>query len=144
MALTVGSGMALQGTPVTSIQIEVSPGELLDKLSILEIKSERIADPEKLRNIRHELGLYRDMREDRIPAGDAMDALVHELKSVNETLWRVEDEIRACEAKQDFGDKFVGLARSVYRTNDRRAEIKRQINILCGSSIIEEKSYARY
>jgi hypothetical protein len=136
--------MAPQGTPVTGIQIEVSPGELLDKLSILEIKSERIAEPAKLRNIRHELGLYRDMRARRIPAGDAMDALVGELKSVNEALWQIEDEIRACEARQEFGDKFVELARSVYRTNDRRAEIKRQINILCGSSIIEEKSYTRY
>jgi hypothetical protein len=73
-----------------------------------------------------------------------MDALVGEMKSVNEALWQIEDEIRACEARQDFGDKFVELARSVYRTNDRRAEIKRQINILCGSSIIEEKSYTRY
>jgi hypothetical protein len=136
--------MAPQGTPVTGIQIEVSPGELLDKLSILEIKSERIAEPAKLKNICHELGLYRDMRARRIPGGDAMDALVGALKSVNEALWQIEDEIRACEARQDFGDKFVALARSVYRTNDRRAEIKRQINILCGSSIIEEKSYARY
>ena len=127
-----------------NIRIEVSPAELIDKISILEIKSERIGDPDKLKNIRRELGLYRDIRMSRIPGGPALDALILDLKTVNETLWEVEDEIRACEARRDFGDRFVELARSVYRTNDRRAAIKREINALCGSSIVEEKSYTEY
>jgi hypothetical protein len=129
---------------LSGIRIEVSPGELLDKISILEIKSERIADAEKLKNIRHELGLYGDIRESRIPGGAAMDVLIRDLKAVNETLWEVEDEIRDCEARRDFGARFIELARTVYRTNDRRAAIKREINVLCGSSIVEEKSYTEY
>jgi hypothetical protein len=136
--------MASPPGPASSIRIEVSPGELLDKTSILEIKSERIADPAKLRNIRHELGLYRDIRARAIPGGAAIESLVRDLKAVNEALWEIEDEIRECEAKRDFGPRFVELARSVYRTNDRRAAIKREINLLCGSAIIEEKSYAAY
>jgi uncharacterized protein YukE len=127
-----------------SLKIDVSPGELLDKITILEIKSEHIADAEKLANIRHELGLYRDTVEGQLGTTDALTALTQELKAVNEALWDIEDEIRACEAHQDFGSRFIELARSVYRTNDRRATIKRQINILCGSSIIEEKSYTQY
>lgn len=136
--------MAPRRGSLSSIRIEVSPGELLDKISILEIKSERIGDPDKLKNVRHELGLYRDIRGSVIPGGGAMDALIRDLKAVNETLWEVEDAIRDCEARQDFGARFVELARSVYRTNDRRAAIKREINTLCGSSIVEEKSYTEY
>ena len=136
--------MASHGSPISSIRIEVSPGELLDRISILQIKSERIDDPEKLKNIRHELSLYRGIYDNEIPASDAMEALIRELKSVNEALWDIEDEIRACEANKDFGDTFIDLARRVYKTNDRRAAIKRKINLLCGSSIVEEKSYTRY
>lgn len=136
--------MASPRNPLPSIRIEVSPGELLDKISILEIKAERIEDPDKLRNIRHELGLYRNVRESLIPGGAAIEALIRDLKAVNEILWEVEDDIRACEANRDFGGGFVELARSVYRTNDSRAAIKREINTLCGSSIIEEKSYTEY
>jgi len=73
-----------------------------------------------------------------------LKSLIRDLKSVNETLWDIEDEIRACEARQDFGTRFIELARGVYQTNDRRASIKRRINILCGSSIVEEKSYTPY
>lgn len=136
--------MASHGKPARSVTIEVSPGELLDKLSILEIKSERIGDSSKLANIRYELRLYRAIRDNHVPTGDAMEELARKLKSVNEALWEIEDEIRACEARRDFGARFIELARSVYQTNDRRADIKRQINMLCGSSIIEEKSYTRY
>jgi len=127
-----------------SIKIEISPGELLDKISILEIKSERIDDPEKLKNVRHELGLFQNIFKNQFPITDAMAALIRDLKAVNEALWDIEDEIRDCEAKQNFGDTFVQLARSVYQTNDRRAVLKREINILCGSSIVEEKSYTQY
>jgi Family of unknown function (DUF6165) len=131
-----------ESTPV--IAIEISPGELVDKVSILEIKSERIVDPEKLANVRRELGLYRKIVATQLPVADAMANLIRELKTVNEILWVTEDEIRDCEARQDFGDAFIQLARTVYKTNDRRASIKREINILCGSSIIEEKSYKPY
>lgn len=127
-----------------SFTIEVSPGELLDKMSILQIKCERVGDPAKLKNIRYELELYEDIVRGRIPGGKELSLLTAELKAVNESLWAIEDEIRACEARGEFGDGFVALARSVYRTNDRRAAIKREINVLCGSSIVEEKSYTRY
>jgi hypothetical protein len=136
--------MAPPRGPLSNIRIEVSPAELFDKISILEIKSERIGDPGKLKNVRHELALYRAIRASQIPGGPALDALIRDLRAVNETLWEVEDEIRACEAREDFGARFVELARSVYRTNDRRAAIKREINALCGSSIVEEKSYTEY
>lgn len=136
--------MASEQDPSRTLKIDVSPGEILDKISILEIKSERIDDAEKLKNVRHELGLYHVIINGQLPTTDEMDALVRELKAVNETLWNVEDEIRACEARQDFGPRFIELARSVYRTNDRRASIKKQINTLCGSPIVEEKSYTQY
>jgi hypothetical protein len=136
--------MSSPQSPAGSFKIEVSPGELLDKMSILQIKSERVGDPAKLKNIRYELQLYEEIVRGRIPGGKRMTVLTAELKAVNEALWTIEDEIRACEARGDFGDGFVALARSVYRTNDRRAAIKREINVLCGSSIVEEKSYTQY
>lgn len=127
-----------------TISIEISPGELIDKMSILEIKTERISDPDKLANVRYELDLLQAILSDRFADNAAMTALIGDLKAVNEKLWDIEDEIRDCESRKDFGETFVQLARSVYRTNDRRAEIKREINTLCGSSIVEEKSYAQY
>jgi hypothetical protein len=136
--------MPTQQDTQPTLTIEVSPGELLDKISILEIKSERVSDTAKLKNIRFELELYRDTFGKHVQATGDLTALLGELRTVNEALWDIEDEIRACEASQDFGDRFVELARSVYKTNDRRAAIKRRINILCGSSIIEEKSYTQY
>lgn len=136
--------MAQEQPEAPAITIEVSPGELLDKMSILEIKSERISDPEKLRNVRYELDLLKTTLGDRFADDSQMDDYMGQLKSVNEKLWDIEDDIRACEARKDFGETFIQLARSVYLTNDRRAEIKKAINSLCGSSIVEEKSYARY
>ncbi|MCG8544352.1 MAG: DUF6165 family protein [Alphaproteobacteria bacterium] len=127
-----------------SIVIEVSPGELIDRLTILEIKSNRISDPEKLRNVRHELSLYRTIRSSQLPVDGKLSDLQGNLRAINETLWDIEDEIRACEAQQDFGARFIDLARAVYRENDRRATIKREINMLLGSTIIEEKSYTPY
>jgi len=125
------------------LSVQTSPGEFLDKLTILEIKAGRIADPAKLANVRHELGLLRDAWAAAAPARD-VSALVADLKSVNEALWDIEDRIRAKEAARTFDDEFVELARSVYRTNDRRAEIKRAINEALGSDIREEKSYQSY
>lgn len=119
-----------------------SVGELFDKISILEIKSERISDVAKLAFVRHELTLLRDLAATcGTPSSDPATALA-ELKAVNEALWEIEDSIRDCEREKDFGPRFIELARSVYKTNDRRAELKRQLNVLFGSTIIEQKSYA--
>lgn len=133
-----------QPTEPPTVTIEVSPGELIDKITILEIKAERIADPAKLENVRYELGLLRAARAARLADSRALGRLEGELKSVNETLWQVEDDIRACEAAGDFGPRFIALARSVYRTNDRRAALKREIGALFGSKLVEEKSYQDY
>lgn len=126
------------------IVVPVSPGELLDKITILRIKSERIADAGKRANVVHELDLLSETADDTLPPSGSLDRLVDELKSVNEALWDIEDAIRDCERAADFGPRFVELARSVYVTNDRRAALKRQINELLGSAIVEEKSYNAY
>jgi hypothetical protein len=121
-----------------------APGELLDKLIILEIKAERFTDPDKLRHVRLELQMLAAARDEALPARPELARLTAELKDVNEHLWEIEDEIRRCEASKSFGDRFIELARSVYRTNDHRAAPKRRVNELVGSPLIEEKSYARY
>jgi tetratricopeptide (TPR) repeat protein/post-segregation antitoxin (ccd killing protein) len=125
-----------------SIPIEIAPGELIDKITILEIKRERIADEMKLANVRAELDLLNAARDRAIRSTSQLDELTAELKKTNEALWQIEDAIRVCERNQDFGPTFIELARSVYRENDRRADLKRQINVLLGSKLIEEKSYA--
>ncbi len=127
-----------------SVTIPVSWGELLDKISILQIKKERVDDPEKLVNIEHELNGLLQARRTVANRAEELEALSQELRLVNEALWDIEDEIRACERRRDFGARFVELARSVYRTNDRRAAIKYRINRLLGSEIVEEKSYEGY
>ncbi|MCE9651178.1 MAG: DUF6165 family protein [Parvibaculum sp.] len=127
-----------------TILIEVGPGELIDKITILAIKSERMSDKGKLRNVRHELAVLDAARRAHIPASAELTRLEAALKAVNETLWVIEDDIRQCEADKDFGAKFVELARSVYKQNDKRAALKKDINLLTGSSIIEEKSYTEF
>lgn len=127
-----------------SLFIPVSAGELLDKLTILLIKKERIADSRKLKNIGRELGQLESVYQEQITQSDELDALISALRLVNERLWDIEDEIRSCERNKAFGNTFVELARSVYRTNDRRAELKYQINGLLGSELVEEKSYEAY
>jgi hypothetical protein len=126
---------------VDSLEKRIAPGELLDKITILEIKAERIKDPDKLRNVRAELSLLSESRERSIIDPGGLAELTAELKAVNEALWQIEDEIRACEFTGDFGPRFIELARSVYQQNDRRAAVKRRINERLGSRIIEEKSY---
>ena len=126
------------------VTIPVSPGELIDKITILEIKAERIADPAKLVNVRHQLTLLQGVRDQALAAGAKLTELADALRSVNGVLWDVEDDIRACEAAKDFGNRFVELARSVYRTNDRRAALKKEIDELFGSAITDEKSYEDY
>lgn len=132
-----------------AILVETSLGEIADKITILEIKSDRIDDAAKLANVRRELATlseaFAPVRSATLQSARAeLDELIAALKSVNETLWQVEDDIRDCERLQDFGPKFVELARSVYRQNDQRAALKRQINALLGSRLVEEKSYRDY
>jgi hypothetical protein len=122
----------------------VSLGELLDKLTILEIKLERITDPDKLANIAKERDALADVCARDVEPSQDLDHLVEELQTVNETLWDVEDALRDLERAQDFGEAFVTLARAVYHTNDRRAALKREINTRFGSGLVEEKSYASY
>jgi len=127
-----------------SIVVPISFGELVDKITILEIKSERIQDEKKLHNIRAELGVLREIfsSQNAVPLG--VKELKNELRKINEVLWDIEDRIRCCERQNELGQEFIKLARSVYITNDRRSSIKRQINEIAHSAIIEEKSYQPY
>ena len=128
----------------TDISVEVAPGELIDKITILEIKKERIEDVAKVENVWIELEALTAARDTNITPSAKMDELTASLKAVNEELWVIEDDIRDCERSSDFSDKFVQLARAVYITNDKRAAFKRDINVFLGSRIVEEKSYAAY
>ena len=126
------------------ILVEIGSGELIDKITILQIKSERMSDAAKLANVRLELSELSAARDASLPASDELEALSARLKGINEALWVIEDDIRACEAEKDFGEKFIALARAVYVTNDQRAAVKKQINLLTGAKIIEEKSYTEF
>ena len=127
-----------------ALRVEVSAGELLDKITILEIKAERIGDPGKLDNVKRELGLLRDTWAASSLSHIDIAADVAALKRVNESLWDIEDRIRRCESAQTFDDDFVRLARDVYRLNDERAAIKRRLNVKLNSKLVEEKSYPDY
>ncbi|OYW25759.1 MAG: hypothetical protein B7Z44_18110 [Caulobacter sp. 12-67-6] len=122
----------------------VSAGELIDKITILRVKAERIGDPAKEANVRKELALLEATASAHIPSTVEMDRLTADLQAVNAALWDVEDGKRDCERRQDFGPDFVALARRVYIENDQRAAIKRAINAAAGSDIVEEKSYKPY
>jgi hypothetical protein len=124
------------------VNVGISPGELLDKITIREIKAERINDPAKLDHVRSELASLIETRDRSIFMKDRVEDLTVVRKAINEALWRIEDEIPECERAADFGPRFVELAQSVYQNSDRRAEIKRRINERLGSKILEEKSYA--
>lgn len=126
------------------ILVPVSWGELLDKITILEIKDERIADDAKRANVGRELAALNQVVDDAGSLPDAARPMIDELRAVNAALWDIEDEIRDCERQKDFGPRFVELARAVYHTNDRRAAFKRQLNDLLGSELVEEKSYQPY
>ena len=127
-----------------SIKIQISPGELIDKFTILDIKLNRIKEQEKTQNIRKEHKILKRQIEKNLPKSKRLSALISKLKTINKTLWDIEDQIRVCERKQDFEKKFIKLARSVYQKNDLRSSYKREINTLLGSEIIEEKSYESY
>ena len=126
------------------IEVPVSFGELVDKVTILEIKSARMTDAGKLANVRRELDDLMVKLAPLLAGHAALAPLKVSLRALNETLWQAEDDIRDCERNKDFGKRFVDLARSVYRTNDKRAAAKREIDALLGSEIVEEKSYASY
>jgi hypothetical protein len=127
-----------------SVLVPQSWGEVIDKITILEIKAERLTDAGKIANVTKELGELVLVREREFPSHGPLAVLHAELKAINETLWVIEDDIRDCERAKDFGPKFVELARAVYVTNDERAAAKRKVNDLLGSALIEEKSYAPY
>lgn len=127
------------------VHIPVSVGELLDKILILELKLRRIPDEAKRANVRRELRVLTEVWEEAVPEpGSRIHELREALAEVNETLWDVEDALRTKEAEGVFDEEFVYLARRVYLTNDRRAELKRQLNVMLGSDLVEEKSYAPY
>jgi Family of unknown function (DUF6165) len=127
-----------------TIVVEIAAGELIDKITILEIKLENISNEIKLANIRREHETLTAVLRRQIAQTDALSRLTGALKEVNAELWRIEDNIREHERAKTFDAEFVALARSVYHTNDRRAALKREINKLLNSAIIEEKSYAAY
>ena len=131
-----------QTPSTTGIAIEVSPGELVDRITILEIKAERIADAIKVKNVLMELQRLRAARDGALPRSLDVEAVTTELRIVNERLWDCEDHIRACERAGEFGPRFVELARAIYRSNDERAALKGRINHLLGSTLVEVKSYA--
>jgi len=125
-----------------SLAIPSSLGDVADRITILTIKSERMRDAAKLANVRKELAEISEAFFAAVVRTPEFDALFARLKAVNEQLWEIEDAIRLCEARGDFGPEFIRLARSVYQTNDLRAAIKREINTLLGSDLVEEKSYS--
>ena len=125
-----------------SLAIPSSLGDVADRITILTIKSERMRDPAKLANVRKELAEISEVFFDAVARTPEFNGLFERLKPVNEQLWEIEDTIRLCEARGDFGPEFVRLARSVYQTNDLRAAIKRELNTLLGSDLVEEKSYS--
>ena len=127
-----------------NLAAEISVGEFLDKITILEIKSGRISDPAKLENINKELSILRRTWADSAFSQGDIAGEIAELKTINEKLWDIEDDIRLKESRQEFDDDFSRLARAVYFINDDRAAVKRKINLKLGSALVEEKSYADY
>lgn len=127
-----------------TISVPVSTGELIDKITILRIKKKYIKDHNKLFNIERELQLLTEVFDKNISKSLELNALINQLLITNNKLWQIEDQIRECERQKDFGEKFITLARNVYLTNDFRANLKRQINDMADSDLIEEKSYAPY
>ena len=129
---------------MNKIIVEVSIGEILDKISILEIKQEKIKDPEKLKFINNEHSILKDQLEKNIKTDDKLDNLYQSLKEINTKLWVIEDDKRQCEKDKDFGEKFIKLSRDVHFLNDDRAKIKLEINNHTGSVIKEIKEYTNY
>jgi transcriptional regulator of nitric oxide reductase len=141
---TKATASRFKETAMENIKVPVSPGEVLDKITILEIKSERISDPEKAANVRAELALLQESWAENIKDSDVIKDLHARLKEINEALWEIEDDIRDKERAKEFDAQFIELARAVYVTNDQRSQVKKELNLHLGSEIIEEKSYQDY
>jgi len=129
---------------MNKIIVEVSVGELLDKISILEIKQDKIKDPEKLNFINNEHSILKNQLEKNVKSDDKLEKLFQDLKDINAKLWIIEDDKRDCEKNKDFGEKFIKLSRDVHFFNDDRAKIKLEINNHTGSTIKEIKEYTNY
>ena len=129
---------------MNKILVEVSVGELLDKISVLEIKKEKIKDPEKLKFINDEYNILNEQLKNNVKSDEKLDNLFKSLKEINSKLWVIEDEKRLCEKNSDFGEKFIKLSRDVHFLNDDRAKIKLEINKLTKSKIKEIKEYTNY
>jgi hypothetical protein len=127
---------------IEHILVPTAPGELIDKLTILRLKEERMTDPAKVANVRIEMAALTKTADSQIPPSVEMTVPWEDLYVINGDLWVIEDDIRDCENAKNFGEDFIRLARAVYITNDRRADVKKKINLLLGSTLIEEKSYA--
>ena len=126
------------------INVPISPGELVDKITILEIKKEFIKNDNKLKNINHEYDLLMQIYMTQISETNGISELKNKLKEINLELWKIEDDIRDCEREKSFSETVIELARSVYFTNDRRSKVKLEINLLLNSNLVEEKSYKDY
>ena len=129
---------------MSKILTEISAGELLDKLSILEIKLNKIKNPALLQEIKKEYNAINEAKNKNINSSNEINVLYADLKKINEQLWEIEDKIRLCEKNSDFKDKFIQLARDVYLKNDKRSKIKLEINKILGSNIQEVKQYTQY
>ena len=129
---------------MNKILVEVSIGELLDKISILEIKLEKIKDPQKLKFITNEHSILKNQLDNNVESNEKLSELFQSLKEINTRLWKIEDDKRQCEKDKDFGEKFIKLSRDVHFLNDDRAQIKLEINNLTGSTIKEIKEYTSY
>ena len=129
---------------MSKILTEISAGELLDKLSILEIKLNKIKNPALLQEIKKDYNIINETKNKNINSSNEINVLYTDLKKINEQLWEIEDKVRLCEKNSDFKDKFIQLARDVYLKNDKRSKIKLEINKILGSNIQEIKQYTRY
>lgn len=128
----------------TKILIPISPAELMDKIAILEVKSERIKDPEKLKNVRHELKMLRVIFNKLIQSSGKLNQLFNKLRQLSAKGWDIEDKKRLCERNSDFGAEFIKAARAAFKNNDERAAVWKEINLLLKSNIVQEKSYQEY
>lgn len=139
-----GPSFAGTGGSQMTAMVPLSWGELIDKITILEIKNEQLKDAAKLANVRKELGMLSAIVDKAFPNNAQLATLTAQLKDINQKLWVIEDDIRQCERAKSFDKTFIELARAVYFTNDERSVVKRHINDLLGSELVEEKSYEAY
>ena len=137
----MGASLRMANVHVQTLLTPVSIGELIDKITILEIKAERITEAGKLANVRTELDGLLPLLQQQLQAQPALDALKQQLKAINERMWDIQDQLRAKETAQDFGAEFITLARGVYGTNGERVVVKNEINRIAGSALVEEKQY---